>query len=242
MKRCCLYAVVLSGLVGLSTSFVLSAAQDLRTTKQMQEFVSSASTAADHTQLSKHFLEMAAQYRADAETHTAMALSYRSNPGPPRGGGGDAAGAHCDRLARQAREAATTATELAIFHERLAAEGPESDAQAPTNRPTLSMPELKYPDLLTAKQAQELVASAKTPADHVKLGKHFAAEAARYTVDANSHVGMAAGYRGNPRPGLSSAADHCDRLIQQMREAAAAARALATYHEQLAKSDLAVAK
>ncbi len=229
MKKFGLYAVVISGLLGLS---VLSAAQDLRTTKQMEEFVAKASTPADHTQLSKHFMEMAAKYKADADTHVAMAASYRRNPGPPRRIGDP--GAHCDHLAHQARESATAATELAKFHERLAAEGPTSNAQAPTNRATLSMPEVRYPDLLTAKQAQELVESAKTPADHMKLSKHFAAEAASYTADTNRHAAMAAGYRGNPRPGISSAAIHCDRLVQQTRDAATAARELSTYHEQLA--------
>lgn len=233
MRKFATFLLVFSGMAVLAgPASVPAAAQELRTTKQMEEFVAKASTAAEHSQLSKHFLEMAAKYKADADTHAAMAASYRRNPGPPRRVGGDP-GAHCDHLAHQAREAATTASELAKYHERIATEGPNSGAQPPTTR-TLKMPEVRYPDLLADKEAQELVASAKTPADHTKLGKHFAAKAASYTADAERHSAFAAGYRGNTRSSLAFAADHCDRLVKQTREAASAARELASYHQTLA--------
>ena len=233
MKTFGRYAVVISGLLGLAASSSVLSAQEPRTTKQMEEFVSKASTPAEHTQLSKHYLDMAAKYKADADAHAAMAASYRRNPRPPRAAGDP--GAHCDRVARLAQESAATATELAQYHERMAAEGPKSNAPAPASRTALPMPEIRFPDLLTAKQVEDLVASAKTPADHMKLSKHFAAEAASYTADANLHTAMAAGYRGNPRPGMSSEAVHCSRLAQQTKEAAAAARELAAHHEQMAK-------
>ncbi len=47
----------------------------------------------------------------------------------------------------------------------------------------------KSPDLLTATQVRELVASAKTPADHTKLSKHFAALAAKYDVKRTGNLG-----------------------------------------------------
>jgi hypothetical protein len=234
MKKFGRYAVVISGVLGLAaSSSVLWAQQDPRTTKQMEEFVAKASTPADHTQLSKHYLEMAAKYKADAESHKAMAASYRRNPGPPRGTPGDP-GAHCDRVARLDQDSSAAATELAKYHEKMAAEGAKG-TPAPASRTALPMQEAKYPDLLTAKQAQDLVASANTPADHLKLSKHFTAEAASYTAESNLHAAMAAGYKGNTRPGMSSQAVHCDRLAQQTKEAAAAARELATHHQQLAK-------
>jgi hypothetical protein len=235
MRRFGLYAVVISGLLGLAASSVLSAAaQDLRTTKQMQEFVANASTPAEHAQLSKHFLEMSERYIADADTHVVMAAEYRRNGVNANRRFGDP-GIHCDRIAQRAREAASDARELATLHERLAAGGPTSDAKAPTKGPVLSMSKVRFPDLLTPKQAQELVANARTRADLTKLGKHFAAEAARYKADADSHAAMAAGYRGsNRRGGLEAAAVHCDRLVERVRDAATAARELATYHEGLA--------
>ena len=232
MRKVPTFLFVFSGLLTLAgVTTVRAAAQDLRTIKEMEEFVAKASTPAEHSQLAKHFLEMAAKYKADADTHTAMAAKYRSYPAPLRRTGGDP-GAHCDHLAHQGREAATTASELAKYHDRLATEGPNSGAQPPTTR-TLKMPEVRYPDLLSDKEAQELVASAKMPADHAKLGKHFAAKAASYTADAQRHAAFAAGYRSNTRSSTAFAADHCDRLVKQTREAASAARELSTYHQSL---------
>ena len=235
MRKFSRYAVVTSALLGLTAaSSVLSSAQDLRTTKQMEEFVAKAATPAEHAQLSKHFLDMAAQYEADADTHVAMAAEYRRSPGNPNRRFGDP-GIHCDRIAQRAREAATAARELATLHERLAVEGPASSARAPATGPVLPMPKVRFPDLLSPKQAGELAAAARTPADHARLSKHFAAEAAQYTADADSHAAMAAGYRNANRRGrLEGAAVHCDRLVQKVREAATAARDLAAYHEQVA--------
>jgi hypothetical protein len=234
MKEFGLYAVVISGMLGLAVSSPVLSAQDLRTTKEMEEFVAKASTPAEHAQLSKHFLDMAERYEADADAHVAMAGDYRRNAVNANRRFGDP-GVHCDRIAQRAREAATAAGELATLHKRLSAEGPTSNAKAPTKGPVLSMPKVRFPDLLTPKQAQELVANAKTPADHTKLSKHFVAEAARYKADADSHAAMAAGYRGsNRRGGLEAAAVHCDRLVERVRDAATAARELATYHEGLA--------
>ena len=95
-------------------------------------------------------------------------------------------------------------------------------------------------DLLTAKQVKELVASAKTPADHTKLSKHFSALAAKYESDAAEHVDLSAVYRKNPspsetkRPLAPDTAAHCDRFAQLAREAAKEARELASAHEHMA--------
>ncbi len=236
MRKFSVYTVVVSGMLALAASSpVPSSAQDVRTTKEMEEFVAKASTPAEHTALGKHFMDMAAQYEADSDTHVAMAAQYRRSPGNANRRLGDP-GIHCDVIARRAREAATAARELSTYHERVAAEGPTSNAKAPTKVPDLSMPKVRFPDLLPPKQAQELIASAKTPADHTRLSKHFAAEAARYKADADSHAAMAAGYRGANRRGfLEAQAVHCDRLVREIREAATAARDLAAYHEQEAK-------
>lgn len=98
----------------------------------------------------------------------------------------------------------------------------------------------KSTDLLTAKQVKELVANAKTPADHTKLGKHFSALAAKYEADAAEHVELGAVYRKTPgaaetkRPGAPDTAIHCDRFAQLARDAAKEARDLATAHEHMA--------
>lgn len=237
MKTIGLYTVVISGMLSLAGSPQASLAaqrvetQDLQTNKKMEEFVAKASTPAEHAQLSKHFKDMAAKYRADADVHAAMAASYRRNPGPPRGGGDP--GAHCDLLARRTRAAADTAAEIAKLHEGMKTEAPNASAASVTHA-SMPMAEPRFPDLLPAKQALALLATAKTPADHARLGKHFAAESASYTADADRHAAMAAGFRGNPRSTYASAAVHCDRLVQRTRDAATAARELAKYHEGLA--------
>ncbi len=95
-------------------------------------------------------------------------------------------------------------------------------------------------DLLTSTQVRELIATARTPADHVKLQNHFLAVAAQYDVDATEHAAEAQAYRQNPsfmdskHPGNAGTAAHCDRFAELDREAAKEARELASTHEQMA--------
>ncbi len=103
-------------------------------------------------------------------------------------------------------------------------------AQAPTSK-----------DLLTSKQVKDLVAAAQTPADHVKLQKHFSALAAEYDADAAEHADLAQSYRKPPvgrlMPGsYPKKAEHCDRLTQTLRDAAKEARELAAEHGQMASA------
>jgi hypothetical protein len=96
-------------------------------------------------------------------------------------------------------------------------------------------------DIFSSKKVRELIANAKTPAEHMKLAKHFAAVAARYDAEAFDHVAEAKAYRSTPnasetkRPGSPDTAAHCDRLADAERKAANEARALAHDHERLAK-------
>jgi hypothetical protein len=98
----------------------------------------------------------------------------------------------------------------------------------------------KSTDLLTSKQVKELIATAKTPADHVKLQKHFTALAAKYEADATEHAAEAVAYRKNPsfmdskHPVNPGTAAHCDRFAELDREAAKEARDLASAHEHMA--------
>jgi hypothetical protein len=95
-------------------------------------------------------------------------------------------------------------------------------------------------DLLTPKAVSELIATAKTPADHVKLQKHFLALAAKYDAEAADHTAEAAAYRKNPsfmdskHPIGPGTASHCDRFAELSREEAKEARALASAHERMA--------
>ena len=95
-------------------------------------------------------------------------------------------------------------------------------------------------DLLTSKQVKELVATAKTPGDHLKLGKHFTALAAKYEDQANEHAAEAQAYRKNPtfmeskNPSGPGTAAHCDRFAELTLQAAKEARELASAHEHMA--------
>ena len=94
--------------------------------------------------------------------------------------------------------------------------------------------------LLTNKEALALAMSAKTPADHAKLQKHFLALAVRYDTEATDHTGLAEAERKNPNPGshfpgsASRRAEHCDRLSASFKEAAKDAREVASEHEKMA--------
>ena len=104
--------------------------------------------------------------------------------------------------------------------------------------PTAS--KVKSSDLLTSKQVKALIATANTPADHMKLQKHFLAVAAKYEADAIEHAAEAQAYRKNPsfmeskNPAGPGTAAHCDRFAQLDREAAKEARDLASAHEHMA--------
>ena len=98
----------------------------------------------------------------------------------------------------------------------------------------------KSSDLLTSKQVKALIATANTPADHIKLQKHFLAVAAKYEAGATEHAAEAQAYRKNPsvmeskHPAGPGTAAHCDRFAQLDLEGAKVARDLASAHEHMA--------
>ena len=91
-------------------------------------------------------------------------------------------------------------------------------------------------DLLTGKQAQELAMTAKTPAEHATLQKHFLALAAKYDAEAADHTGLAEAFRKNVNvgrlyPGTTDfRAKHCERISGSLKEAAKDAREIAAEH------------
>ena len=104
----------------------------------------------------------------------------------------------------------------------------------------VSAGQTKSGDLLTDKQVKDLIATSTTPADHVKLQKHFLAVAADYTAKAVEHTAEAEAYKkrrtyweskGSAGPGTLA---HCERLATLERELAKEARDLATAHEHMA--------
>jgi hypothetical protein len=85
--------------------------------KEIHDLAANARTAADHRTIAEYFESIEKQYNAAVKEHTGMAQAYRAAPNRR---GGDPA-AHCDRLVRLSREAATEARALAAEHREAAA-------------------------------------------------------------------------------------------------------------------------
>ena len=224
MRRMSTCALAALGLLALLIPHVW-AAQERLNEKQMETLVAKAATPAEHAQLRRHYLEMALTYTADADAYTAVAKGYRRHAGQSRGDTFAQAAAQMDRIAQRARDAAATARTLAAYHGRAAAEQSRIDVDAPLAHPAVPMAQVGV---------MELIVNANTPAEHARLATQFGAEAARFTAEADRHAAMAAGYRENPNSRGGNPAIHCDRFVQQMRDAATAARELADHYERVA--------
>ncbi len=95
---------------------------------------------------------------------------------------------------------------------------------------------------LKSKEVKALVASAKTPDDHMKLARHYTAMAVKHEAEAKEHETLAAEYTRNPQMGSSktpmspNSAEHCRYFAEHCRKAAKEMQAMAAAHEQMAKS------
>ncbi len=83
---------------------------------------------------------------------------------------------------------------------------------------------------LSPQQLKELIAKAKTPADHEKLAAYYRQEASRLRRDAQMHRDDAGIYGKGP------GALHCMNLAKLDEQAAKEADALATMHQNMAKA------
>ena len=94
---------------------------------------------------------------------------------------------------------------------------------------------------LSKKQLADLVATAKTAADHHKLAEHYRAAAAMHEEEAKEHTALAAKYKANPnasevkRPGDPDTASHCLTYAEHCRRAAKTMSEMAAMHEEMAK-------
>ena len=96
--------------------------------------------------------------------------------------------------------------------------------------------------ILKSAEVKALVASAKTPADHMKLARHFNAMAEKHEAEALEHEALVVEYTRNPRMGSSktpmspNSAEHCRYFAEHCRKAAKEMQAMAAAHEEMAKS------
>lgn len=96
------------------------------------------------------------------------------------------------------------------------------------------------PALLNTLELQVLLLGDE-PADHVGLRDHFLALAVRYDKDARRYDALAQAMGGNPNRAMPPARAHAVLHAERARADAAAARALAVYHERIAAGEPAVA-
>ncbi|MEO8052054.1 MAG: hypothetical protein ABI833_16695 [Acidobacteriota bacterium] len=89
---------------------------------ELKNLVANAKTAQDHQRLADHFTARAEQLEADAQEHDELAGKYKANPGihEMKHPGSQQTASHCTMMARNLREAAKAARELAEDHQAMA--------------------------------------------------------------------------------------------------------------------------
>ena len=87
------------------------------TAAEVDAAVAAARTTADHRALEEYFRTVVERSTADANDHAVMANRFRVG-GQRRGS--EIAAMHCDRLAKEAREASKQASAAAALHHQLA--------------------------------------------------------------------------------------------------------------------------
>ena len=92
------------------------------------------------------------------------------------------------------------------------------------------------------KNIEQMITTAKTPADHKAIADFYQAEGARFQRESEQHAGVAkkvAGEAGGQLPWASHHyewAEHCRKLADSLGHAAREAQSLAKIHEGIAQS------
>lgn len=127
MKRwttCMLQAVVLLAVMTLAAAVAVRAADDSKILKkdELKNLVANAKAPQDHERLAAHFTAKAEQMEADAAEHEALAAQYRANPNmhEMKHPGSQQTYSHCVTMAKNLRDAAKQARQLAEDHQAMA--------------------------------------------------------------------------------------------------------------------------
>jgi len=93
-------------------------------------------------------------------------------------------------------------------------------------------------DNLSKQQLLSLIASAKTPAEHIRIAQYYGAKAQDYLSQSKEHAQMAEQFKSNSLTSSSkfSAAtvNHCEYLAQNFKQKAEQMQKLEREHEQMA--------
>jgi hypothetical protein len=115
VRNLALFVMAAAFTTGLASGQVLGKAE-------LKKLVASASTPQDHERIAKHFDAKAALLEADAKDHEELAAEYRANPTgheqkhPMTG----QTAAHCEYFAKEMRQAAVEARQVAKDHREMA--------------------------------------------------------------------------------------------------------------------------
>ncbi len=94
-------------------------------------------------------------------------------------------------------------------------------------------------DKLSKQQLLSLIATAKTPADHLRLARYYEAQATYYLAQSQQHEEQAAAYKKNPMTNSDKfrfgTVDHCEYFAQSFKDISTKMQELANIHEQMAK-------
>ncbi len=92
---------------------------------------------------------------------------------------------------------------------------------------------------LSKQQLTSLIASAKTPAEHLRIADYYGAKAQDYLAQSNEHAQMAEQFRNNSVTSSSKFSTgtvrHCEYLAQNFKQKADQMQKLESEHEQMAK-------
>jgi len=220
---------ILAG-VALMAITTTAAAQDrtaLLTSIEVRQLVASGQRD-DDARLRDHFAALAEMYSAEAARHTTMARTLQANLNHALVVSPDA---HQMRLAKLAATSAVTVRELSVYYNLLA-----SGITSPAPNDSARFEAGEGAPAPNDRQIRELVASARTAADHRSLEEYFAELGSTYTNEARQHDRMALSYRLRANIGTNAAlALYCEWQAKRSRQLAGDAVAAATEQRQLAR-------
>jgi hypothetical protein len=210
---------------GCAQSALAQNGHDLLSTLEVQR-LAAADTPEAHAALARHFVTLAAIYRADAERYAALAALAGGNPNHPSAGVRE----HYLLQAEGSRTAATTVRTVVAYHQLASIgfartrPGAASAFDGGNGAPPPSSAEIK-----------RLEMTARTPADHELLAEHFqiVAQTEREKADDYSlRAGMA---RVSGARDVTAVAAQYEHLAARAREAARVADLAMQRHRQLAR-------
>jgi len=210
-----------------------------------KEMIAGAKTAADHQAIADYYSAEAAKARAKADEHKQMASWYRqAGEGIQKTPYAPGTMEHCQRLVERYR---ATAEELTALGNEQAAKAaklsgiPFTPATEKISEPSMKnkVSERVIKEKASDPTMKEMIAGAKTAADHRVIADYYNAEAAKARAKADEHEQMATWYRqageGTKKtPDAPGTIEHCQRLVENYRATAEELTALAKEHETMA--------